>query len=201
VAATKTYTAQLTVMALLAAALSQQSERLAEMQRLPAALAATLSSAATVVPRAERYRYMEECVVIGRGYNYATALELALKLKELTYVQAHAYSSADFRHGPIAAVSEGLPAVLVMPRGAAFTDMRDLAQDLQERGAELLIVTDSPDAHALATTLLPLAGDLPEWLSPIPAIVPGQVLALHLAESKGFSPDHPRGLQKVTRTL
>jgi glucosamine--fructose-6-phosphate aminotransferase (isomerizing) len=201
VAATKTYTAQLTVMALLAAAWSGQPALLAELQRLPDALTATLAGAAAVASRAERYRYMEQCAVIGRGYNFATVFELTLKLKELTYVMASAYSSADFRHGPIATVSEGLPVILMMPAGAAFADMLDLARDLKARGAELLIATDEPAAHPLATTLLPIAGAVAEWLSPITAIVPGQLFALHLAQVKGFDPDRPRGLQKVTRTL
>jgi glucosamine--fructose-6-phosphate aminotransferase (isomerizing) len=201
VAATKTYTAQLAVMALLAAAWSGQPERAAELRRLPEALAATLAAAADLAQRAERYRYSDQCVVIARGYNYATAMELALKLKELTYVQALAYSSADFRHGPIATISEGLPAILIMPSGAAHDDMLDLARDLQGRGAELLIASDDPSAQALATTRLPLAGGLPEWLSPLAAIVPGQILALHLTLAKGYNPDQPRGLNKVTRTL
>lgn len=201
VAATKTYTAQLMVMALLAAAWSGQPERLAELARLPDALAATLAGATTLAARAERYRYMGECVVIGRGYHYPTAMELALKLKELTYVMAQAYSSADFRHGPIATISEGLPAILIMPAGAAFADMLDLAQELTSRGAELLIASDQPAATALATTVLPLAGPAAEWLSPITAIVPGQLLALYLTLAKGYDPDKPRGLHKVTRTL
>jgi glucosamine--fructose-6-phosphate aminotransferase (isomerizing) len=200
VAATKTYTAQLAVMALLGAALSRDEQRLTELRRLPDALQVTLDRAAAVGPRAERYRYMEQCVVIGRGYNYATALELALKIKELTYIMANAYSSADFRHGPIATISERLPAILIMPGGAAFDDMLALAQELRDRGAELLIVTDEAAAKPLATTLLPLAPELPEWLSPLAAIMPGQVLALHLAQAKGFDPDKPRGLRKVTLT-
>lgn len=201
VAATKTYTAQLTIMALLAATLSGDTTRLAELQRLPEALAATLERAQDVAQRAERYRYMEQCVIVGRGYNYATAFELALKLKELTYVMANAYSSADFRHGPIATISEGMATILIMPRGAAFADMQTLAQELKARGAELLIATDDLVAQQLATTLLPLPADVPEWLTPVTAIVPGQLLALHLALAKGFDPDTPRGLQKVTRTL
>jgi glucosamine--fructose-6-phosphate aminotransferase (isomerizing) len=202
VAATKTYTAQLAVMALLAAAWSGQPERLDELKRVPQALAATLASAAAIVAaRAERYRYMEQCVVVGRGYNYATALELALKLKELTYIMATAYSSADFRHGPIATIHQGLPTILLMPSGATFADMLDLAQDLKNRGAELLIASDDATAHPLATTLLSLAAPLPEWLSPLTAIVPGQLLALHITLAKGFDPDRPRGLHKVTRTL
>ncbi len=201
VAATKTYTAQLAVMALLAAAWSGEQARLDELQRLPGALAATLQGATIVGPRAERYRYMEQCVVIGRGYNYPTALELALKLKELTYVMADAYSSADFRHGPIATITQGMPALLIMPTGATFADMLDLAHELRARGAELIICSDAPEAQALATTVLPLAGALPEWLSPVAAIVPGQLLALHLALARGLAPDQPRGLKKVTLTV
>jgi glutamine---fructose-6-phosphate transaminase (isomerizing) len=200
VAATKTYTAQVTVMALLAAALSGSAERIAELRQLPEALERTLAGAAEAARQAVRYRYMEYCVVIGRGYNMATAFELSLKLKELTYVVANAYSSADFRHGPIAMISSGAPVVLIMPQGAVFDDMTALAHQLRERDAELLIVSDRDDTRALATTFLPLAGSLPEWLSPIAAIVPGQLLALHLALAKGFAPDTPRGLQKVTLT-
>lgn len=201
VAATKTYTAQVAVMALLAAAWTDDPTRLAALRRMPEALAATLQASAAVADRAERYRYMEQCVVVGRGYNYATAFELTLKLKELTYVLVNAYSSADFRHGPIATVDVGMPVVLIMPGGATFSDMQELAHDLQQRGAELLVASEEPAAQRLATTALPLAGDVPEWLSPLTAIVPGQLFALHLAQAKGFDPDRPRGLQKVTRTL
>ncbi len=201
VAATKTYTAQLTVMALLAATWNGGADRLAELQTIPDALARTLAGVPELPRQAERYRYMEQCVVIGRGYNYATAFELALKLKELTYVMATAYSSADFRHGPIATVTEGLPVILVMPSGATLDDMLDLSWELKERGAELVTISDAGSAHALATTALPLGTAVPEWLSPITAIVPGQLLALYLALAKGHEPDTPRGLQKVTRTL
>ena len=201
IAATKTYTAQLAAIALLATAWCGGGERLAELRRLPEAVAANLAGTGEVAARAERYRSMERCVAIGRGYNYGTASELALKLEELTYILASAYSSADFRHGPIATVEEGFPVVLVMPAGAAFDDMLDLGRDLQRRGAELLVITDAAAAHSLAATVLPLAAPVPEWLSPITAIIPGQVLALHLTLARGLNPDVPRGLRKVTRTL
>ncbi len=200
VAATKTYTAQLTVMALLAAYLRGSGQD--ELGRLPAALAAALEAARPVVERrAERYRYMEQCVIVGRGYNYATAFETALKLKELTYIMATAYSSADFRHGPIATVTEGLPVLLIMPSGAALDDMLELSRELKERGAELVSISDADSAHTLATTAVPLGAAVPEWISPITAIVPGQLLSLYLALAKGYDPDAPRGLQKVTRTF
>ncbi|MBV9613826.1 MAG: SIS domain-containing protein [Ktedonobacteraceae bacterium] len=201
VAATKTYTAQLAVMAMFAAALSKNTRHMEELQQLPTAIETTLQLSAPIAQYAERYRYMDRCITIGRGYNYATSFELALKLKELTYVMATAYSSADFRHGPIATIESGLPVFLVMPTGATFDDMLELAKDLRQRDAELLIVSESQQALSLARTALPTPSGVPEWLSPLIAIIPGQLVALHLALTKGLDPDIPRGLQKVTRTL
>jgi glutamine---fructose-6-phosphate transaminase (isomerizing) len=200
VAATKTYTAELAVVAVFAATLSGDPAREEELRRLPEALAGTLALAGASTPRAERYRYLERCVVIGRGYNYATAFELALKLKELTYLMAIPYSSADFRHGPIAATSPGDAALLVMPSGQTLDDLLDLARDLRQMGVELLVISDAPDALELATTPLPLVVSIPEWLSPIAAVLPGQSLALRLALARGLDPDAPRTIQKVTRT-
>jgi glucosamine--fructose-6-phosphate aminotransferase (isomerizing) len=200
VAATKTYTAELVVLAAFAAHLSGSSERLAELRRVPEACAATLSLTGPLAERAERYRYATACTTIGRGYNYATAVELALKLKELTYVMATAYSSADFRHGPIATVEVGSPVILVMPSGKTYDDLAKLAGELALRGAELLIISNVSSALEQSRTALPFTDIVPEWLSPIPAVIPGQVLALRLALVKGLDPDIPRGLQKVTRT-
>ena len=201
VAATKTYTAQLAVMAMFAAALSGDARHMEALRQLPAVIEKALQLSAPITQHIERYRYMDRCIVIGRGYNYATSFELALKLKELTYVMATSYSSADFRHGPIATIEDGLPVFLVMPTGATFADMLELARDLQQRGAELLVISESKDALALARTPLPIPQGIPEWFSPLSAIIPGQIVALRLALSKGLNPDVPRGLQKVTRTL
>lgn len=201
VAATKTYTAQLAVMMLFAAAWSRKQEHTTELQQVPEAIAVILQSSAEIAQRAERYRYMKECIVIGRGYNYSTSFELALKLKELTYVMATAYSSADFRHGPIATVEQGTPTILIAPSGATADDMMELADELQQRRAELLIISDLPQALKLARTPIPVTAQVPEWLSPLVAIVPGQLLGLHLTLSKGLEPDVPRGLNKVTKTF
>jgi glucosamine--fructose-6-phosphate aminotransferase (isomerizing) len=201
VAATKTYTAELAAMALFAALWSGDQQRRAELQALPRALEAIVDGSADMAQRVEPYRSMQQCVVIGRGFNFASAFELALKLKELTYVMADPYSAADFRHGPIATIEAGSPVILVMPTGRTFDDMLDLAEQLRQRGAELLVISDAPPALALAATQLPLTLSVPEWLSPMAAILPGQSLALHLALAKGLNPDVPRGLQKVTRTF
>ncbi len=201
VAATKTYTAQLTIMAAFAAAFSRDQNTIAQLRSLPEAAAAVLAGSQSIAERAERYRYMNQCTIIGRGYNYATAHELALKLKELTYVMAISYSSADFRHGPIAAIESGSPVILIMPEGSVLADMRRLAEDLLQSGAELLVISDTAAALDLAQTRLPLAATVPEWLSPITSIMPGQVFALHLAHVKGLNPDTPRSLRKVTKTV
>jgi glutamine---fructose-6-phosphate transaminase (isomerizing) len=201
IAATKTYTAQLTVMAIFAAILSGNTHHLEELQQIPSAMEETLKLNLKLSQSVERYRYMDRCIVIGRGYNYSTSFELALKLKELTYIMVSAYSSADFRHGPIATVGSGLPIFLFMPAGSTYNDMLDLAIELNRREAELLVISESEQALSLARTALPICPDVPEWLTPLTTIIPGQLFALNLALTKGLNPDVPRGLQKVTRTL
>jgi glutamine---fructose-6-phosphate transaminase (isomerizing) len=200
VAATKSYTAELMALALLSVALSEDDARLQQLRALPDAVATTLDLDPTIAQRAERYCYISHCVIVGRGYNYATAFEIALKLKELTYTGATPYSSADFMHGPIAVVQPGFPAMLVAPSGVILPDMLDLARQLQARQAELLIISDCDEALQLARTPVRLPVAVAEWLSPITAIVPGQLLAYHLALAKGLDPEHPRGLRKVTET-
>jgi glucosamine--fructose-6-phosphate aminotransferase (isomerizing) len=201
VAATKTYTAQLTAIAMLSAALAADDERWRELERLPALAAQALALDATIAGRAERYRFMERCVVLGRGFNYATAFEWALKLKELAYVVAEPYSSADFQHGPLAMLERGFPVLAVAPGGAVFGDTLSLLERLvEESSVELLVVSDREEALALAHTPLRLPAPMPEWASPIIAIIAGQLFCLHLTRAKGFDTEAPRGLRKVTLT-
>lgn len=200
IAATKTYTAQLTALALLAAHWSEDEEKKTQVQQLPKAVQKTLAMSEAVRDSSQRYRYMETCLVLGRGYNYATAFEIALKMKELNYLLIEAYSSADFKHGPIAVIEQGFPAILVAPSGEVFPDMLGLARELTERGAELIAISDRPDALEMAVTPLQLPVTVPEWLSPVVCVIPGQLLAHDLTVAKGYDPDHPRGLRKVTLT-
>jgi glucosamine--fructose-6-phosphate aminotransferase (isomerizing) len=200
IAATKTYTCELAAIALLSASLADDAQMLAALERVPEAVAAALSLNDGAAQIAERYRYMRRCIVIGRGYNYATAFELALKLKELTYTIAEPYSSADFLHGPLALIEPGFPVIVVTPSGAMLSEMLDFVQTLKDHGAEVLVISDSPEALASARTPLALPGEVPEWLSPITAIVPGQLFAMHLAHARDYDPDRPRSLRKVTET-
>ncbi|GAF73792.1 unnamed protein product, partial [marine sediment metagenome] len=200
VAATKTYTAQLTALAMLSAALSEDEGRLRSLRQVPKAVAQALALNGEVSRRVGRYRGMDRCVVISRGYNYATALEIALKVKELSLVVAEPYSSADFAHGPIALLEAGFVTLVIALGGQVFPDMLRLLIVAKERGADLIVISDRQQALELAQTPLPLPVCLDEWLSPIAAVVPGQLFAYHLALAKGLDPDHPRGLQKVTLT-
>ena len=201
VAATKTYTASLAALALLAVTLADDETRRAELFALPDAVAHSLPLAEEAAQAAAtRWRFADRCVVIGRGYNYATAFEIALKLKELTYVVAEPYSPADFLHGPVAMVERDFPALVIAPSGATLADVRVLAGELREAGAELLILSDQAATRALGQIALPLPADVPEWLSPVTTAVAGQLFALHLTLVKGLDPDKPRRLRKVTRT-
>jgi glucosamine--fructose-6-phosphate aminotransferase (isomerizing) len=201
IAATKTYTAQLLAIALLAAAMHGDGEPSAALERLPALVGEALDLDPTITEAAGRYPAMTQCVVLGRGFNYATACEWSLKLKELTYVIAEPYSSADFRHGPVAIVSRGFPILAVAPGGAVFADLLALLADLvAEQGAELVAISDQEPALALARTPLRLPAGLPEWLSPLVSIVPAQLFSYHLARAMGRNEEAPRGLRKVTRT-
>jgi glucosamine--fructose-6-phosphate aminotransferase (isomerizing) len=138
--------------------------------------------------------------VLGRGYNYCTAFEINHKVKELCYIAGSGYSEADFRHGPNAEVLPGFPALVVAPAGKTLATMLDLLDKLHERKAECLVISNDETALARGRNSMALPADLPEWLSPIAAVIPGQVFALRLAEAKGHPIDRPIGLTKVTVT-
>lgn len=202
VAATKTYMAQLMALAMLAAALTEDNaaRRWEELAAIAGAVESTVGLGEEIARRAERYRGIQHLVTGGRGYCYGTAFEAALKLKETCYLLAEPYSPPDFIHGPMAIIEPGFPALLIAPSGATFTDMLAFARTLRERDADLLIISDRDEILALADTPLRLPTGVPEWLAPLPAIVPAQLLALSLARLKGYDPDRPRGLSKVTLT-
>jgi glucosamine--fructose-6-phosphate aminotransferase (isomerizing) len=199
VAATKTYTATLLVLAMLSAGLSE-AETGADLALLPDALAATLEQDDEAARIAADMRSLNRCVILGRGYHYATAREWALKLKELSYTLADPYSTADFIHGPLALIEAGFPTFCVAPRGATDQDSAEVIERLGELGARLLIASDDPEVRARGTWSLTLPANLPEWLMPIVSIVPGQLHARHVTMAKGGDPEQPRSIQKVTLT-
>lgn len=209
VAATKTYTGQLLSQYLLAYALGAPID-LDDLRSIPEWVEAALKLEPEIAARTERYRFMDHCAVVGRGLNYANAFEFGLKLMETCYVVAERFSSADFLHGPIAMVEHSFPVFMFAPAGVAWPGLAETLDKLAELEAETLLITDPSNPAALsrdrrAVTLpikLTRPGIQPEDLyTPIPYIVPAQILTAYLAEQKGLDPDHPRGLRKVTRTL
>lgn len=200
VAATKTYTSELMVIAMLAAAMAENKQAWDELRLVPVWAEQVLQHNDQIRQMSERFRYMNQCVVLGRGFNYATAFEWALKLKELTYVVAEPYSSADFQHGPIAMVEGGFPVMAVAPQGKVFDSMLGMLAKLRnEHAAELVVISNTKQALSLAQSPIELP-DMPEWLSPIIGILPGQLFACHLTQVKGYNPEKPRTITKVTET-
>lgn len=201
VAATKTYTAELMAIAMLSAAMLGDSEVSHSLKRVPGWVRHILAQSEGIAHLAERYRYMERCVVLGRGYNYATAFEWSLKLKELTYVIAEPYSSADFQHGPIAIIEAGFPVMVVNPSGMIYENFMPLLRQMKEKqNAELVMISDKAEALALAQSPMPLPAGIPEWLTPLVAIVPAQLFTHALTRVKGWDTEAPRSIHKVTET-
>lgn len=185
VAATKTYTTQLMAVAMTSCAIANDAEAWRALEAVPDQVArAVATHAARAKEAAARAANASRFLVLGRGFNYATAFEIALKIKETSYVLAEPYSFADFLHGPAALLESEFPVLLV---GAGpEDDLAKIRELLATRGANVVPIDVPPDA--------------PEWLSPIAGIVPGQLFALELARARGNDPDKPRGLAKVTET-
>lgn len=197
VAATKTYTASLLVLYLLTAALRGDEDPSDEAQRLPDLARKTLE---TEWKGAERYRYAEHLVTTSRGYNLATAQESALKLMETNYVVAEAFSAADIQHGPMAMIGQNFPVVAIVPPGKAGPGMRELVKALDERGAEVVVVSEDEELVGKAAAGFQIPSSCPEDLSPLLYMLPLQVFAHDLALLRRLDPDSPRGLSKVTET-
>ena len=201
VAATKTYTTELMSVAMLSAALSGNKVQWNDLSKVAAWMRQSLKQNDFLAQAAQRYRYIDQTVVLGRGFNYATAFEWALKLKELTYIIAEPYSSADFAHGPIAMVESGYPVFAVAPKGKVFNSMLEMLNRLRsDIAAELIVISNDKRALALAQVPLSIPVDVPEWLSPLVNILPAQLFAYHLTVAKGYNTEQPRSIRKVTET-
>ncbi len=201
VAATKTYTTELMTVAMLSAALSGNKKQWDELKRVAGWMRSVLKHHDFISEAVQRYRYIDQTVVLGRGFNYATAFEWALKLKELSYIIAEPYSSADFAHGPIALVESGYPVFAVAPKGKVFNSMLQMLKQLRNGiSAELVVISNDKRALSLAQIPLSIPADVPEWLSPLVTILPAQLFAYHLTLAKGFDTEKPRTIHKVTKT-
>lgn len=200
IAATKTYTGQLLVLYLVAYALGA-SIPIDQLAKLPEWASRALELEPEIRRRAERYRFMDHAVVVGRGLNYANAFEFALKLMETCYVVAERFSSADLLHGPIAMIEQSFPAFLFAPASVTWPGIRGVIEKLAQLKAETLVISDPSNPEAATSNNIVLPMPLEELFTPIPYIIPAQLFAACLGELKGIDTDSPRTLSKITKTL
>jgi glutamine---fructose-6-phosphate transaminase (isomerizing) len=200
VAATKTYLNSIGALALLFTAISDDEVARAELDAMPALLEQQIALSFDTAPPLDEYRDAVGATVVARGVNYRTAFEIALKIRELSGLVVEAYSPADLMHGPIAAIQPDWPVIVVAPTGPARPSVEELAIPLRERRARVIAVSDVDAFLRRAHTKLPLVPRVPEWLSPLTAVIPGQLTAMRLAQLRGLDIDNPLGLRKVTLT-
>jgi len=203
VPATKTYVAELAVLAALVDAVRPGSELADGLAGLPAALHSAIErtdtwladdGAATVADLAAADR----ALLVSRGYNLPTALELALKLKETCGLFAEAYSTADFAHGPLVLARSGIPVLAIRPDGEMGRLVDETVDAVRGRGGRVAVIGGREAASVPGA--LAIGDPLPEALTPLVFIVPGQLVVEATARSMGISPDAPDGLGKVTLT-
>ena len=200
VAATKTFTSQMLLLALLASAWIGEREFAEALQTVPGKAAETLKAAEEIKEKIQRYRFMEECFVLSRGINYPIALESALKIQETTYVKAKAYATSDFYHGPFAMIEKNTPVLVYASEGPCLNDIKEMILKLKSSEAELLVISNNKEIAALGNCSLVIPYTNNDLISPFYNVIIAQMFACQLALTKGLNPDCPRGLKKVTIT-
>ena len=198
VAATKTYVAQLTAIYLLAAVLSKNVELLNELDKVPDFIDEVLLSVDLVKDLSKRYNYASDFFYLGRGYSYPTALEGALKLKEITYIHGEGYAAGELKHGPLALIDEGIPVVVIIPPGDNYRKTMSNLEEVKSRGANVLAIGSDNDESlkSKADDVISVNSEVKEIIAPLVYIVPLQLIAYYIALEKGHDPDKPKNLAK-----
>ena len=199
VAATKTFTSQMMMLALLVAKWAKDDAFRKELCNIPEQMEQVLALADPIIERVQRYRYMEDCFVLSRGVNYAIALEGSLKIQETTYVRAKGYAISDFHHGPFAMIEDDTPVIVYAPEGPSKADAKEMLEKLRSVHAEIIVITNAKDmGDDVITFMIPETDN--DMITPFYNVVWAQMFACQLALAKGHNPDQPRGLKKVTIT-
>jgi len=199
-AATKTYTSALAAICLLSAKLADDRRRADSLFIAADKIEQVLLLEPQLAELARCYADMDRCFVVSRGLNLCTALESALKMVEICYIGAQAYSAASFMHGPVAAVSEGTVCFLLAPDGVALDSILTVTGNLRKRGANTVVFAADDAALAWATMGIRMPPEIDEIVSPLAYITAMQLFVNYLALAKGCDPDHPKGLTKVILT-
>lgn len=205
VASTKAYTSQCCVLAMLALYLGRmrhlsfESGRkiIENLRQLPNAVQSALGCDAQVREVAEKHHSSDNFLYLGRQFNFPTALEGALKLKEISYIHAEGYPAAEMKHGPIALVDEATPSVFIVPQGTTYSKVMANMEEVKARGGPIIAIAshDDPQVDKIADDVIRIP-HVPEFLQPIVTIVPLQLLSYHIALLRGCDVDKPRNLAK-----
>jgi len=205
VASTKAFSNQVAVLALMALyfgrirhlSWQQGGRMIKELLAMPDLIRQTLRCHDHVKTIAERYAHVRNCLYLGRQYLFPVALEGALKLKEISYIHAEGYPAAEMKHGPIALVDEETPSIFLMPRGNVFDKVLNNLEEIKARGGPVIAVATAGDEEtAERADEVIFIPDVPEYLQPLAAVVPLQLLAYHIALLRGCDVDRPRNLAK-----
>jgi len=205
VASTKAFTAQVTVLTLIALLLArkkwmsqEEGQRIiAELEKIPQKIEKILTLNKSILELAKAYKDARNFLYLGRGYNFPVALEGALKLKEISYIHAEGYPAAEMKHGPIALIDENMPVVFIAIRDSSYEKILSNIEEVKARGGRVIAVVNEGDEKILSTVdhAIPIPETL-EFLSPLLTIVPLQLLAYHIAILRGCNVDQPRNLAK-----
>ena len=199
VAATKTYVSQLTAIYLFAGLLSGDEELLSKLEKVPDYINEILKDCDVIKQLSVKYRYAKDFFYLGRGYAYPTALEGALKLKEITYIHGEGYAAGELKHGPLALIDKGIPVVVLLPPGENLEKTMSNLEEVRARGADVLAIGARKDKEQFthAKDVFLINDEVDEIISPLVYIVPLQLLSYYVAISKeGVDPDKPKNLAK-----
>ena len=198
VAATKTYVSQLTAIYLFAALKAENQQLLDELEKVPKYIDEVLEDVESIKSMSKRYNYAKDFFYLGRGYSYPTALEGALKLKEISYIHGEGYAAGELKHGPLALIDEGIPVVVVIPPGESHKKTMSNLEEVKSRGARVLAfgAWDDEELVEKAPEVFGINPRVSEIIAPLVYVVPLQLLSYYITIEKGFDPDKPRNLAK-----
>ncbi|MEN6329835.1 MAG: glutamine--fructose-6-phosphate transaminase (isomerizing) [Methanobacteriaceae archaeon] len=203
VAATKTYVSQLTCIYLLAACMARDHELLDELRKVPDYMAVVLEQEDFIKEISPQYRDAQDFFFIGRGFSYPTAMEGALKLKEITYIHGEGYAAGELKHGPLALISDGVPVVAVVPPGKSHDRTMGNVKEVKARGARVIGLGSHRDQNLRSEShdMMGLDDAIHELISPLIYVVPLQLLAYYISVERGINPDQPKNLAKCVTVV
>ncbi len=198
VAATKTYISQLISIYLFAGLLAENDELLEKLEMVPKYIDEVLEDAESLEEMSKKYKYADDFFYIGRGFAYPTALEGALKLKEITYIHGEGYAAGELKHGPLALIDEGIPVVVILPPGDNYRKTMSNLEEVKSRGADVIAIGAKGDDSLSnkADDVFLIDSDVEDIIAPLVYVIPLQLISYYIALERGSDPDKPKNLAK-----